>query len=29
MVLDLLATGDQHRLRTAARALGERLAAAG
>jgi AcrR family transcriptional regulator len=28
MVLDLLATGDQRRLRTAARALGERLVAA-
>jgi hypothetical protein len=28
MVLDLLATGDRRRLRTAARALGERLAAA-
>jgi hypothetical protein len=29
MVLDLLATGDQRRLRTAARALGERLVAMG
>src|SRR5918994_46978 len=29
MVLDLLATGDQRRLRTAVRALGERLVAAG